>query len=530
VFADLEHTGKLSGPQPTDAKPPRGFVITVPLSAKDAAGEALPEPANGGEDVALRLGRLRVAVKEGGDVALAVNGENVAAVRLYQRIEKGWRHVAPNKEQSWTLKADKAGVVEVGVGVVLPEATAGAADPGWPGAFTVEVGTAGDATGRVRVPVRTAPFLIPSPLDPVETLLIVSDTNTAAAVKGLEAFAATAELKLSVHHSKPAGDAWMQDTIEPGVFAYPAGDKVGQASAALTGLRKEFGPWAARLDREVAARLRDDGVVAVAAGVPRKNSRWIDWYGNLEVTPPHTDGTGRRFPYGRILTGRQRDLDLHPGVTRFLKAQGAQWPPVVIDTSWLFIGHVDEVVNFVPAKTKTGYEVLLPSPKAARDLLDALIAKGHADLPVFEKTRTPTTVRQLRELVAGSKENLAVDEAVGGIRQQLRKELGLTDADFVLLPALFKQGMAVIPNAVNSVVVNGHLLATAPAGPRHDDKDLFEEAIRQSLADCDVRVTFVDAWSAYHVRGGEFHCGTNAVRRLRDPAWWKHVEPSGPEK
>lgn len=82
--------------------------------------------------------------------------------------------------------------------------------------------------------------------------------------------------------------------------------------------------------------------------------------------------------------------------------------------------------------------------------------------------------------------------------------------------------MAVIPNPVNSVVVNGHLLVPEPLGPRHNDRDEFEQAIRSALAECDVRVVFVDSWNAYHASGGGIHCGTNTVRRLRDPAWWKY--------
>ncbi|MBL8768645.1 MAG: hypothetical protein JNL94_14810, partial [Planctomycetes bacterium] len=63
--------------------------------------------------------------------------------------------------------------------------------------------------------------------------------------------------------------------------------------------------------------------------------------------------------------------------------------------------------------------------------------------------------------------------------------------------------------------------------PRHDGKDVFQEAIRQALSGCDVDVAFVDAWDAYHSMGGEVHCGTNAFRRLRDPAWWNHVDALG---
>ena len=67
---------------------------------------------------------------------------------------------------------------------------------------------------------------------------------------------------------------------------------------------------------------------------------------------------------------------MHPGVLRFLEAQAVQWPPIIVDTSWLAIGHIDEVVSFVPARGKAGFKVLLPSPKAARVMLQALLAEG----------------------------------------------------------------------------------------------------------------------------------------------------------
>lgn len=530
VFADLEHTGKLSGPVQIANKEARGFAIAVPLPPNCAERDVLPHRSQGGEDIAPRLGRLRVEVGDGSDVTIFLKGENTAALRLYQETEDGWRRLTPNNDLSWTLKANKSAALQVGVGVVLPEAKAGADEPGWPSAFTVEVGTTVEGEGRVRVPFRVAPFLIPSPLDPVEVMLIVSEKTTAEAVKGLKAFAAKSELKLYEHLAKPPCDQWLQDTIEPGVFAFPAGDNVRQARAVLSGLRKEFGNWAAGLDQQLTQRLRGDGVVTIVPGVPRKTTRWIDWYGNLEVTPPHTARDGRRFFYGRILTGKQRDLGMHPGVMKFLENQAMQWPPIVIDTSWLMIGHVDEVVSFVPAKTKAGFKVLLPSPKAARDLLDTLLTKGLGELPVFENTWDATTVSKLREQVAASEENAAIDKSSIGVRQQLQKELNLDDGDFVLLPVLFERRGAVIPNAVNSMVVNGHLLAPEPRGPRLNGRDLFEEAIRNALAGCEVRVVFVDAWRAFHEGGGEFHCGTNTFRRLRDPAWWKHVKLSRPDE
>jgi protein-arginine deiminase len=130
------------------------------------------------------------------------------------------------------------------------------------------------------------------------------------------------------------------------------------------------------------------------------------------------------------------------------------------------------------------------------------------------------TLGALRRTISQTSENLAIDESVARLREQLKMELNLEDSDFVMMPALFQEGMAVIPNAVNSVVVNGHLLVPMPLGPRLDEQDGFEQAIRAALAGCDVRVVFINSWNAYHASGGEVHCGTNTFRRLRDPAWW----------
>jgi protein-arginine deiminase len=316
----------------------------------------------------------------------------------------------------------------------------------------------------------------------------------------------------------------MQDTIQPGLFAFPSGPGIEQTRANLMGLRRETSEIAATLDSQVANWLRRRSVVTVVAGVPRKRSRFIDGYGNLESTPPYTDSKGRRFPFGRAITGKQGELSLHPGVLKFLEAQRVQWPPIVVDTSWLKIGHVDEVVNFVPAKTKAGFKVLLPSPKAAREMVDALAAKGLTEGRVFEGTLDETTLGKLRTEVADTKENLAIDQSITRLREQLKTELNLADSDFVMLPVLFERGVAVIPNAVNSMAVNGQLLIAEPRGPRVNNQDAFEEALRTALSECDVRVVFIDSWTAYHAAGGEIHCGLNTFRHLRDPAWWKHAE------
>jgi protein-arginine deiminase len=524
VFADLEHNGTLTGPLTSTWKAGRDFCIVAPLPTRSADRGLLREKVDAVEQIVGRLGRLRVKTTKGdGDVDVSIETENRRSLRLFRKSGIEWRRVAPKADGTWTLAPEADGKLELGIGLLMPEASRTGAQMSWPRELTAVISTKGQNGQRVRVPFRVAPFIIPSALERVEELLIVSLPITADAVREVKEFAAKTGLKVADLEMDEPCDQWMQDAFEPGLFAFPTVLGAEQARGSLTGLRKEARASAARLDDHVARRLRRHGTVTVVPGAPRKYTRWIDWYGNLEATPPHTDRQGRRFPYGRIVAGRQRELAMHPGVMRFLEAQGVQWPPIEVDTSWLTIGHVDEVVNFVPAKGKAGFKVLLPSPKAARDLLEVLVERGLEELPVFTGTENQMAIGRLQMTIAGTSENHAIDEAVSRVREQLKKELNLQDSDFVMLPALFQRGMAVIPNPVNSVVVNGQLLVAGPRGPRDGEKDAFEEAIRAALTGCDVRVVFIESWNAYHTSAGEIHCGTNAFRRLRDPAWWTHV-------
>jgi len=528
VFADLHHTGRLSGPLPASPTDANEFGIAAPLPASCADRDALPATIAGFEDIVERLGRLRVeTAPEAGDLIVSISSENSRCLRLFQKVDHLWRRAAPKEGQSWTLTPGKTGILELAVGVVLPAAKPPEIDLVWPRTFAVEIGPAAPGGNRVRVPFRVAPFLIPSTLDPVEELLIVSQPATADSVEAMRAFAVSTALKLYRLETIKPCDQWMQDTIEPGLFPFPTVESTRQARAALAGLRKRSKRLAGELDQQMTERLRARDVVTVAPAVPRRQARWIDWYGNLEVTPSFTDRQGRRFPYGRVITGKQAELAMHPAVMKFIEAQAMQWPPIVVDVSWLMIGHVDEVVSFAPAKTRTGFKVLLPSPAAARKMLNALLRKGLGDAVVFAETDDETTVADLSETIAVSDENLMIDDKVAQIRDQLMMQMNLENDDFVMVPALFQWGRAVIPNAVNSVVVNRHLLVPAPYGPQLDGRDFFEEAIRQALSACDVRVVFIDTWNAYHSAGGEIHCGTNTFRRLRDPAWWTHVVNSG---
>ena len=337
-----------------------------------------------------------------------------------------------------------------------------------------------------------SPVLLCSSLDPVEALFVVETPRTSAFVAALRRLVSVPIHAIANDPAHPS-DVWMQDSVE---FGIRDGKPV-----ALLGLRAKHdqGLTCGPLDQRVEAYLKEKlpQVELLSLGEAKSGRRWIDWYGNLEVSPPAPG-----FPHGRILTGKQKELSFHLDVLAFLEKQRAQWPPVFMDVSWLTIGHVDEVINFVPAPNSKGWCALLPCPKAALIALEGLAQTQ----PVFIGKRGETTVGKLRAL-AGNAEQRAVHEALKATRAQLQRELGIEEADILPLPALFEDGLAVIPNPVNSLVVGKQVFVPDPC---------FTPLRRQlaiAFSGLGLRAHFMDIWEPYHTAAGEVHCGTNALRR-----------------
>lgn len=91
----------------------------------------------------------------------------------------------------------------------------------------------------------------------------------------------------------------------------------------------------------------------------------FDAGGNILVSPPIPP----RYPRGLLITSRQ----LQRPIKDFFKAQQAQTRRdgelVELDTSWLEVGHVDELVSFVPDRKNGGFRLVLPDPEAGLKLL-----------------------------------------------------------------------------------------------------------------------------------------------------------------
>jgi hypothetical protein len=101
----------------------------------------------------------------------------------------------------------------------------------------------------------------------------------------------------------------------------------------------------------------------VARPAPGAHSRF-DEGGAVMASPPRPG-----FPLGRLIVAR----DVSGAFKDFLRRQRVQAGRfgrlIEIDTSWLKVGHVDEMINFVPSASAPGFRLVYPDPLAGLELL-----------------------------------------------------------------------------------------------------------------------------------------------------------------
>ncbi len=365
-----------------------------------------------------------------------------------------------------------------------------------------------------------APFLLSSCVDPAEEVQVVKTKATEEFVRALQPLVESAGARLAIVDaaSVPEHDIWMQDAVEIGYAT--DGERV--MPVALHGNRGR------ELDAIVARRMlgRDFGVIK-KGDFRGREAEWIDWYGNLEVSPPVT-ANGREFRNGRAYAGTQGERAMHPEVIRFLEAQNAQGPVLWLDTSWLVIGHVDEAVSWVPSRVGAPFRMMIPSPRLAVEILE----QAERDAPGGVLNRgtkrerdKPGEFERPVAAVLMDKSLMAAQEYVQGkidaVRRTLQEGLGVADQDIIEIPVLFNSDSRWFPGRYFSETVNrdtGRLLGNDcivpdPRGPLVDGKDVLLQAVKDRLEPLGCRVVPLDCFDPYHRGGGEIHCGTNATRR-----------------
>jgi len=391
------------------------------------------------------------------------------------------------------------------------------ADKSWSGETEVTA-TVKSPNGETRsdsVRLKVAPFILLSNLNKGIALYAREfPGRNEAFIKSLSELVPQAGAELVV---VPAGEPynprciWLQDTLEIGYSEMP-GQKMNVVlidNYAKDGL---LGP--------------DFGWIQVGTfrekyGQGRGGNGWLDWYGNLEVTPPLPE-----YPHGRIYYGYNPDgpkeASLNPEIVGMLEAQGIQAPALKLDTGWLLIKHVDEVISFLPSgDPEHPYKVLVVDTDVMIALLEKWVKDGHAEVPMLDLYSEKATVSSF----AKNKDLIELNQSLQRERIEpnidlLKKELGLKEGDFIRVPSLFdKYGVSVIPNMVNSTILNGHIFIVAPNGPVIDGKDQLEEEMRKLLSGLPLKPHFIDA-RQYHKWGGEVHCATNVRREGFRTPWW----------
>lgn len=339
------------------------------------------------------------------------------------------------------------------------------------------------------------------------------------------------------------GDRWLQDNMQAGyqTVAGPGGAVVEMPTFLQTQRPTGQGGLELYLPNDFLAA----GHGYVYPGRSRDTS--LNYGGNLEVMPPYETDTVS-YPFGRLILGGGALGTLggvayedHMGELQhsWLDAQGVQGPAVEISSEWLAVGHIDETFQIIPnpaaAPGAKPYKVVYASPSLARQLLTDVQAAGGGARQVFAGRQTQTTVDAILRDPALAAVNDAAQARLDSNKDIMKRELGLTDEDFVDVPVMYEiyefDGLdlaaALNPGIQNLVTTNTTLFIPDPEGPAGDDGvDVWKRSTEEALRPLGVEVHFVDVFDSYHLNLGEAHCGTNVLAVPYATPWWtKAVGP-----
>jgi protein-arginine deiminase len=285
---------------------------------------------------------------------------------------------------------------------------------------------------------------------------------------------------------------WMQDTMEIGYTQLP-----GRAAMHVV-LRANRG------QDDYPATLLGPGMGYLEVGAPRSTpggDAWVDWYGNLEASPPVPG-----WPLGRIYYGHNTatGMKLHPEVVAFLEAQEVQ-APFWVDTSWLTIKHVDEILTFVPA-TDGSVRLLVASPREAGVLYPANYGPYNQGI----QDKIDRTLHGGSYVVNGSTVQYDGILAI----------LNLDETAVVELPLFYTNGHSDWSNPINGLFLGGAFVAGAT-----DVWQAERDVTATRLQALGLDVVWVDD-AVYQHNLGNVHCATNATREPVVPQFADAIPPS----
>ncbi len=312
-------------------------------------------------------------------------------------------------------------------------------------------------------------------------------------------------------------DVWIQDEVQMATLSAD-GQRIDVIIDSIR--NRELDPWA-----EDNFPGPGDELVRTWGSGPANS---LDSFGNLEISPP-VDADGVEYPLGRIYYGTSPWEQIHWELRDFLDSQKIQ-APVVFDTSWLCVGHIDEYTSFVPDSTAPrGFRFVMADVPSAFEVIDGLDPAG--PLPRYEDHGLPDVAsfdHGVRLFNEETQEDILEPEL-----DKAREFFGLAEEEIAYLPSLFfnETGCgqaALIPGMVNLIVANmddgSHIFTADPffrnsVNPLYgQDEDPFIAAVEEMMPE-ELELHFVDNWEIYHLGLGEVHCGTNYTST--PVRWWE---------
>ncbi|MDP2698462.1 protein-arginine deiminase family protein [Thalassospira sp.] len=172
----------------------------------------------------------------------------------------------------------------------------------------------------------------------------------------------------------PGDDRWMRDTIVSGYSSWPGNGGGIQTKNVFVKTHR----WRP-LQNWVFETLHSagNGITYPAAGsaddVTSANSG-----GNISLTPPVKTpalaAVARNYPLGRVYYGHNFYHRVDQSTRNFLASQVMQ-RPIILDTDWLEVGHVDEMMTFIPdlnpADPYKKWKLVVASPAEAYQIMTA---------------------------------------------------------------------------------------------------------------------------------------------------------------
>ncbi|MFS8103830.1 protein-arginine deiminase domain-containing protein [Lentzea alba] len=538
---------------------------TIAADAKFAAcNDSQDEVVNGPLDAAdfAPLRTMPRNVNQDGKVSLGTGEDRYA--RLWVERNGAWTSLGAGGTLTAAELRKGAKLALEGRDVIRDKAA-------WSGTITVTL----KAGGEDSVQLRVAPLIMQNDLRAPRQVVTSEPEPQYSA--GYADFLATlrnamtaANLPDSALTAVANNDRWFQDIFEPTTASMPGPNGKPQVMHVLLRSANYFpgGEWQGEYyppalrgaGRVAFSALRGPGVGVVQQFTDQRSEAVDDSLnstGNYESLPPY-----RGHELGRPLYGSTAERQPDPSFTTLLGSQYAD--PVIIDTSWLVVGHSDETVHVIPARNSRGWTLMVADPRLALDLMRQATKDGHGKSVLFEGT-SEKVKPTIDEALANPKFLEQNDTAAKHVDTQLAvllRETGLTERDLVRVPVLFEQfnwqqleaegdrlaatgrvtrpmvddlstrmreGKAArtvfvahsagIPNGIS--LGGGVFGAPDPHGPRIDGVDLFKSTTERALAGTPVKVKWVEDWDFLHKGAGEVHCGTNALREPTRADWWR---------